>query len=313
MVAHRSNFTSTFLMRYTYYFFKVIGLAPVSFQTRSIKLNQPEFTISKLSWLHNFLLILFVVVFNYFSSFIAYKHTLIVCFDRMIDSFRTVFAVTTTVYILIIYCISQKKIILIANKLKNYKYLLSLNDDLWLSRRNYAIIGLTWFSVILLTPTAQIYSKAPLSYLSVYLCDLIISSMLIQCSILLNLMKKFAKTVNEYFFHVLNHRINFDVKMGKITYLCKLYSSICETTEELFNFYSILMFISIAYLFTSLTFYTYYMTTPILIDRDTFSLNLFAHCFIQITNYVVALMILTKSVSAFILEVRTYYFFFFNF
>ena len=331
MIFGKFNFNIAFFVKSTFFFFKLVGLASMNFRsksTNSFKIQDVSFTYSKWGILYNVLLTFAVVILNYFFTIIpSYEHKYAdrVQFDIAIDTAVPVSAVITCVLTIILFCVHQQKAVSIGNKLIALMMLSSnLHNDQccqkktfsWIMRTVCLSVLFTW--ICLLATLPDIETMALLYFSSINLCNLIITFTFVQYSFALKLMQQLMKTANENFiivskeaahftkFHVICRNKNFctEHQISRFSHLCEFYYSLCETSEDISNFYSQPMLLCITNIFVSLLLLAYYIAEPLILKKYFMSNIQLSHMFFTWLNYAAPLVVMTKSVTAVIAEVK---------
>ena len=332
MIFGKFNFDITFFVKSTFYFFKLVGLSPMNFgskSTNSFKIQDVSFTYSKWGILYNVLLTFIVVILNYFFTItpvLEHKYGKRLKFDIAIDTAVHVSAVITSVLTLILFCVHQQKAVSIGNKLK---YLIIVSSNLhndqcwqkttfsWIVRTACLAILITW--ICLFVTLQSINFTSLLYFSSMHLCNLIITFIFMQYSLALQLMQQLMKTANENFiivskeaahftkFHVICRNKDFcsEHQIDKFSHLCEFYYSLYETSEDISDFYSRPILLCITKNFVSLLLFAYYIAEPLILKKYFMENIHMTHMFFVWLHYAVPLVVMTKSVSAVVTEVKS--------
>lgn len=91
-----------------------------------------------------------------------------------------------------------------------------------------------------------------------------------------SVLKKLFETINASFFRISSeigltvgqHEFGMEVKLNRFSHLREVHLSLCEIAEDLNQFYSHSLLLSVAYVFYSLVLYAYYMTNVIMQSKE---------------------------------------------
>lgn len=98
--------------------------------------------------------------------------------------------------------------------------------------------------------------------------------------------------------------INVAQKPGMIERLHDLHLLLYKLSNEISDFYALPMLFCLSHLFISLLTYSYYFIRPIVFGFPTLPFLLYIHSFIRLIHLAVLFLILTKSVTSVIVEVK---------
>ncbi|NP_001177448.1 gustatory receptor 29 [Nasonia vitripennis] len=321
-----------------YYYFKCVGLATMSVSFKSTVENKKVpyslFSPSKIGFLPNLVIVLIVIGTHFFSLKMAFEVDEIetsVKFDRTVESVRLTFGVGVSVFILVFFCAKQEAAIDIANNIKKASVLSANFSTKTVSQKElfsvYRATGwifsahmVIWFLIYCSTPWSfglMIY------YVSLNIYELVITSTLVQYSILLKIVRQIFRNVNANIldifgdscaidFHTVgtigNNRseVRFRRKMRKFSQLKDLHISVCDVAASLGQFYSIPALFCIKYEFISFTFYFYFVTKLFTgMYHETITIHTIFFYVFGILHFIVPLIDLVGSTSAVVNEGKT--------
>ncbi|OXU25529.1 hypothetical protein TSAR_000219 [Trichomalopsis sarcophagae] len=201
------------VLKCVYYVCKACGLAPIAIRSNDgRKLRFPPFQHSKAGLLYNAVLILVILSMSAAitqCTFVYRTKAEILKFDGVIDMTHNTMASVTAIFVLTVFCIQQRKILELANRMRALGEMSQSLCDVEICGgrkrllRDVMMICLTtcctWLSIFF---TTQVESYKGLLYFSyIYLCNLIITLTLMQYSIVLRLMHQILRVVNANFHH----------------------------------------------------------------------------------------------------------------
>lgn len=276
---------------------------------------------------YNGFLICSIITLNYFSNIVAYLSNYMVRghFEKMIDTIQIVFAIVTAIFVLLVCCFRQGKIVIMANKVRTLEEsTFNLNRKLcnvkYSVKRSTKIIFLVnvtmWFLTVATTPALN-DTDSIIYHMGVYSFSLIINNVLIQYSIILLLIQKYFSIVNTSFRPISKILVSSDeahlvhcksrsrnpIKINIFSELCELYSSLCDLSENLSDFYSPLMLFCISHIFVTLILFGYFIAKAVVIGKPILTILTYIHCAVILTHLLVMLISLTRCVQAVISEV----------
>lgn len=311
-------------VKYLFYFFKICGVATMSLKTDSINCNNKKsyiinFTTSKIGIVYNILFIFLLTTLKYFTIKILIETDYggKIKFEKVINTIHDGFTLFASAYILIVFSIRQKRAISLVNDLKlvwqsksvlNTKQMENKNHTLINAVKNIFLVNsFTWF-LFLITSVVGDWDLFVYN-ISSYLSSMIINSIFMQYSIILNLIQKIFISINESLLRLLNssssvievssiHSKNSQCNVNKLLFLKNLHSSVFKLSRDLSDFYSHLMVLCILYVFLTFVLFGYYVLVPIVKGRYPISLGDSVHCLFIIFMYAVSLKVLTSIATA---------------
>ena len=320
------------LVKFFYYFYKVLGLMPIQFGNTAIDKKTPRkrFIYSRRNLLYNIFLTFFVAGLNYYSirtSYESYEFYYRVKFERIIDTIMTVFGLFCATFTLITFCVHCKQSVKIANEILILEQSISrINEKMYTKnmKLSHAILKIflihciTRFFVIFSVDT-QKNNEIVMFYVGAYVCDMINNCTLIQYSMIMKLMEQLFKVINENCIYMSKESassVNItcicqnscstceQIKAEKIVCLHELHLSICEILQILSNLYMKLMFFCTTYTFLDLIVSAYYVVKPLVNGEDGLWSKIYFHTVCHIVHSTVMMVILTKSVTEATSEVK---------
>ena len=322
-----------FSTKIIYYFFKLLGLLPLQFNFESnLRTYNPAplFTCSQKDIIYNIFLICLMIVLNYFSIRISYELYYFgnrIKYERIIDTLLTTFGCFSNISVLIIFCIQQKKMVNMFNKILNLlNFLNKINKKVYeqnIKMNGHMIqiivINLITYSSLVITMDTQNCSSIALFYFATSFSDLILNYAVMEYSLILILLQRYFKVINEnlrdiskksndliqiHCIHKTDDVNEEQTQLNVISDTHKIHSSVCEISEELSNLYGKPMFFCTSTSFFILIVYAYYTVKPIVHGKSTLTIVQYIHCHFEIVHYIILLMILAKSVTGVTSEVK---------
>ncbi|OXU27797.1 hypothetical protein TSAR_011300, partial [Trichomalopsis sarcophagae] len=321
-----------------YYYFKCVGLATISVSFESTienkKVPYSLFSPSKIGFLPNLVIVLIVIGSHFFSIKIAFELDELetaVKFDRTVETVRLTFGIGVSVFILVFFCAKQEAAIDIANNIQKASVLSANFSTKTVSQKElfsiYRETGwifsahmLIWFLIYCSTPWAF---GLMAYYVSLNIYELVITSTLVQYSILLKIVRKIFRNVNANILDIFRDSCAIDVhtvgtignngsevrfrrKMRKFSQLKDLHISVCDVAASLGQFYSIPALLCINYEFISFIFYFYFVTKLFTgMYHESITIHTIFYYVFGILHFIVPLIDLVGSTSAVVNEGKT--------
>lgn len=201
------------VLKCVYYVFKACGLAPMSIKSNDDrKLRFPAFVNSKVALVYNAFLMLIILSMSAAimqCTFKYHSNAEMLQFDGVIDVTHNTMASVTAIFVLLVFCFQQRKILELANRMRALVDTSESLCDVEIYNGQARLLkdvkmiclttSSTWLSIFL---TTEVESYKGLLYFSyIYLCNLIITWTLMQYSIVLRLMQRILRVVNANFHH----------------------------------------------------------------------------------------------------------------
>lgn len=315
------------IVKCVFYFFKVFGLATTNLKLRET--NDPEswdwsFNSSVGSILYNFIIICALILLNYHTIgyMKAVNYRVKNRSEEIIYFWSDISSISCTIFILLIYCNKQKKLMLIASKISEAREISKIIDKQNYNKKSKvfkSIVGIICFKIISIIIAYFVlfiifvdYDVNVILYtFSLILCMLIINLTLMQYGMIIEFVKIYLKLTKKLFGKILKdhesyfdfrpfNKINFNFKLDQVI---KLYRLITEITEEVSKFYSVTMLWSLFNIFATLIivlyeFIEYFITSQNFTLSQESSIN-----FILFIINIIPVSSLTILVSLTILEV----------
>lgn len=327
------KFDLTILEKCLFYFFKIFGLASMKFEISTIN-KRRLFANSKIGIAYNSFLVFLICIFN--IILIGYKIENISSLpnirgvQKITDVVQVGFATFTCIFILLYFCVRQKKTITIANQICQIYDSFSINNyemDKKNKRKVFLIITLLmfctnfifWISMIV---TSVNFNMATLNeiifyYPAVYSSHMIMQSLLMQYSITLHVIGFFFKYLNKSLIILLKkpdqlfleaQYLNIDkIKSERVSQMRKSYLILGKISKDISTFYSPPMFFCISVTFVTVIRAGLYLAVSITDENSNLPIRGLIHCIVYITHYFFLLVMLTKMVSKIITEVSIYF------
>lgn len=325
--------------RWTIYFFKTIGLAPVvvdftikkdNKNNNNLELLLMRFESTKFCITYNVVLTILVAILNTFGILVPHGRGVYrLEFDHLIEVTGDTFGTVTAVYVLIYNCVKREKIIKIAMKISNLVNILrkegydDVDDDkringLWMLKEFYLTMGISWFLIVSTTP------MLPIDFMILFtLTDL---SVLVICGtlmlygltlkILLHLLKivnanfkqfyrETTANFNKNYVYVKNITYNGDKNnIDSVLRLREIFWSLCELSESVNDFFATPVLMCVAYVFEILIVYLYFLIKPMVVEKNLLTSSILIRSFFEIVILIVSMVFLTKSVTTFLRQVN---------
>ncbi|OXU25528.1 hypothetical protein TSAR_000218 [Trichomalopsis sarcophagae] len=316
MILKNWKISDLLFFKCVFYLFKLFGLATTSIQTKpsTSRFYLPLLTRSKLGQIYN--VILAIGISLVYACLIRwtikhYEHHIISRSHQAIDYTHTTMAMITAIFVLLVFCMQQEKFLNLGNRTVRLGELLvgfyevqrpSKQKTLTKHVKEiYIMVGMTWLSIFATTETGG-YFKNVVYFSMIYLCNQIITLTLLQYSAILRCLQQILWIVNENFLQFSKEPCQMDKIKIQFSKLRELYLSVCEIAEDIERFYAKPILLCIVYVFVTLIFFASFITKP-MVSAVVISDFQICHCSFRILHYVVALIILVKSVTAAVSEV----------
>lgn len=323
MAVERNMNNNALFVKFIYYFFKICGVATLSCHIKTSendKVKHSLFTPSTGGILYNAFLICLATILSYFSIKISYSgdFTERIKFERVVDLIQTSFFIITTLLVLIIFCIQQHQMINIANRLHKLTELsINLNSKieqlLFIDiKRIFVAHAVLMISFIITTPASI---ELTLYFMSITLCNIIISAFVIQYTVALKVIRYIFKVININLLETLRVpncllEINFirnyetRLKLNKLSQLRESYILLGKVSQDLSNFYSPTIAMYILNEFLTMIIYSYYIVKPLFVAKVSVPFLLILHVLSQLLVCSGSLLLLTRSATAAVIEVK---------
>ena len=310
-----------------FYFFKFFGVATMTLDTTSknnTKQNNQIFIRSKKGFLYNVFLICLTIGSIYYSVKLAYISDLVVrnFTEKLIDAWQTMLCLFTSMFVLVMFCVQQEKVIRISNELTAFTKL-SRNFDQRTCTKTESIllneVKIILFANLLTTIASVVsiptdYFDVIMYFISVTLYSLVINAMLIQYTVVLKVICHMFKTINASLLCTLEEStVESDItfiknytqrmKLNQVSQLRDFYISVGRLSKDVSNFYSPLMLFCCMNIFFTLLIYSYYVVKQIWFQTRGFMMYLAIHNSIQLVFITLSSIILVTCATAAVIEV----------
>ena len=315
-----------------FYYFKMSGVATMSFNSKSDKINKLYesyiLTYSILGILYNLSLICLIVTINYYGIFELLKSSFneISQFSRIIDIIVTEFMTITSIIILLRFSVQQNKAITIGtivNKLK--KMSMILNNQQNKTEKSFCISIIIvfvsnfifWVIRIILTPIpSENLFTSICFHIAIESCTVINITTATQYNVILLQIKQIFKIINDSLLDfskecawikqiglVHSNNTGRTMLVEKLQYSRRLHFSTSKISEDVSDFYSFPMFFNILQVYMSSTLYTYYVGEPVILGNSALPAIVYLYCCLSVCALFAPIINLTKAVSATVSEV----------
>lgn len=308
-----------------FYLFKVFGLATTSLQTKptTSKFHFPRLIRSKLGQVYNVILAIVIslayadvtrlVIKHYSRHSVSRSH-------QAIDFAHTAMATITAIFVLLVFSIRQEKFLNLGNRMMHLGEQLVVVYEVQPSKQKIltknvktinTMVGMTWLSIFATTEINGDFGNF-IYFSFIYLCNQIITSTLLQYSVMLRSLQQILRIMNENFRQFSKEPRQLEKIKIQFSKLRELYLSVCEIAEGIERLYAKPMLLCIGYIFLTLIFFANFITKPMISKEGAVAISDFqiCHCSFRILHYIVSLVILIKSVTAAVSEVVYLYFLF---
>lgn len=317
-----------FLIKTLFYKYKVFGLATMKMNVSVMKnTEKPDvfFTHTKGDVFYNIILIVTLLIFEYvyiLDTYQFYNLSHLNNFERTLENIRWAFVYLSLIIIIIKYCVQKAKATRLINEILSLeKSLIIFNKKEYYKQKSLAccvtlicLTNITMQAVIIVTNETELY-RGEYYFMFKYFPALINNYLIIQYTILLKLLNRIFKAVNNNFHLILNEvQSENEIILGNnFSRLHNLHFSVCKLSEELSDFYSQPILFCVLYMFISFILYSFYSSKPIVLGISTMPTILYIHCLFRVFHHFLLFLFLTKSVTDVISEVSKqinfYYFF----
>lgn len=303
-------------LNYFYYYFKLSGIATIRISHTLMHETGKwkwSFHFSKISIFYNVYLMSLLVIMYIFAYNDIVKSGFGGRFikDKVIIAIFHSLIILTTALILVIYCIKQKKVIAIANKISEAKYFqklppINVENNHHTLLLSFANISIFLYSVLIAIHQKPFYIIYSIAFRS---CLFIIDSLLIQYSVMVKLMQNFFDCINKKLlqvtakiseFHGIQSVYNCSTVISEFDILMHFYRIISNSTEKISEFYSLPMLWSLLAIFIEVLMCLYHMIKQVYISNDilnTFNLYILSFVAFQFTLLTTLTMNVTDAIK----------------
>ena len=328
MLTVKDKISRDFLfIKIIFYFFKFFGIATMTYDVPSntnTKQDKQMFIRSKKGFLYNAFLMCLTIGTIYHSFNLAYISDLTIrnLTEKLIDTWQTMLCLFTTMFILVMFCVQQEKVITISNELTALTKLSRNFDKRTCTKRESILLNevkiilfanlLTTIACVVTIPTD--YYDVMMFFVSVTLYSLVINAMLIQYTVVLKVICHMFKTINASLLCTLEEStVESDItfiknytqrmKLNQVSQLRDFYISVGRLSKDVSNFYSPLMLFCCMNIFFTLLIYSYYVVKEIWFQTRGFMMYLAIHNSIQLVFITLSSIILVTCATAAVIEV----------
>ena len=316
-----------FFIKNIFYFFKVFGVATITYDVTSknnTKQNNQIFIRSKKGFLYNVFLICLTIGSIYYSFNLAYISDFIVrdWAEKLIDTWQTMLCFFTSMFILVMFCMQQEKVITIGNEFIVLVKLLRRFDKETYTKRKSKLLKeikrilfanlLTTVAYVVSIPTNSF--DVIMYFVSVTFYSLVINAMLIQYTVVLKVIRHMFNTINTCLLCTLEEStVESDItfiknyaqrmKLNRVSELRDYYISVGHVAKDVSNFYSPLMLFCCINIFFTLIMYSYYVVKKVVFPGLQIMTDLSIHNCTQLVFITLSSIILVKCATAAVIEV----------
>lgn len=265
-IAIRSSAKSSdkFFLKFLFYFFKIFGILTISYDfvwKNDTKSRSLVFKFSRIGIVYNIILTTFLIVLDGYNFFVLkpkVNYMVETKQEILLNDIGALLRVLGTVFILIIFSFKHSKMVSIANKINLVR---SLSEKPVITEKKlfgFYVGNFIAVFLILFTINYYIYKVVTIHLIRIF----IVSSLLVQYTFVLKMIKDFYKFINDSLQELLLKRSCWnldDIKLGlKIDKLMYMYSCLCNLSQELSDFYSLPMIFATFHLYLYLLSRSYY-------------------------------------------------------
>lgn len=319
------------LERCVLYFFKVAGIATLKFEIKLVKNNEHEekyillFKHSKIGIFYNILLISSMI---FFTIFTLYRDIIISTNRQLKDDIDTGYMIlisSNCVFIWLKFTFQQGKTIALAYDIHRVRNLSIINKNVIDTQSNSLLksmaliifVNFTLYLLFLATTTGDINDVFLFTfvYVSLYISNFVLHSLLIQYSFIVMLFKQlfedinnglldFSKQIDVNILRIKRVRnIGNQMTINRLEQMRNSYSSLSKVSKDLSDFYSLPMLFCVFCNFIALIRAGFNLALPLVNRTGVLSVNDYIRFFYYIIHNVASLVVLTKSVTATVDEV----------
>ncbi|XP_018317401.1 putative gustatory receptor 28a [Mycetomoellerius zeteki] len=311
-------------------FFKLIGL--VTFAHRIViykKRTSYTFQYSKLGIVYNVVLSGLMIASNYisipFRLNLDYENKTNLTVG--IEVLQTVLGALVICAILINYCVDQKRLVRIANRLITIEHEIDRLYDLYRPLRRQRIfcamiivcILKICLLILLLFTEILAFHTGPISWLTDILPTFHVGWLLIQYFLLVTVIQTNFADVNRAIQSLT--RINTpDLQLQslyqtrrivvnnstvhQLLQLRNIHCHLCEISEDVSSFYSLPVLFGIIFLFLTLIYNSYYLLSPLLMTDDILEYETFSNTIVWIIFLIYPISLLTNRITRILIEME---------
>lgn len=314
---------NSLLYKCVFYFIKIFGCATMTFEITTTQTGgQWLFRYSQSGVVYNIFLIFVMIISCSFRSY-WFLYDAEILFEKKTALVAIIINNFMAVFILVKFCVHQEKFIEITNKIRSIRESLRLISGELLFKKYSTYDGIfnIFFPIsiifcLLVAVSTSMQRKtfgAMLYNASFYPNILTFVALIIQYSVILELIQQLFKLINFNLLHISNAFgfepfFNYTLKghINKIIQLRKLYASLSDVSHDLSNFYFQPMFVCTLCTFITLTIVLYRFLSPIIFGNTHQTIHLYFYLILRVNLPIIMLVTLTRSVSAAVIEVRTF-------
>ncbi|NP_001177460.1 gustatory receptor 43 [Nasonia vitripennis] len=317
MILRKSTEDIIFFTTCLFYYFKVLGIAPISLYIKSTKKSASQcvvFTRSNRALVYDVVLILNLVTANIYKILylcLRVSSTKIITIEAVTNCLEDFVTCLSAVFILIIICFSREKLSAMVNAISGLTECLDgfgvenpKKHKLQLEIGMIILVNITtWILVFVTTAVAEF------SYLLydtiMYSNVIVVNALLIQYGVVLKLLRHNFKMLNENLLVIsqevpikIQSPVESNRRVERLSQLRKLHASMCKVSRDVSNYYSYPALACVVCVFYTLIYTCYYLTRPIVLYDQNLRGDMFVMSLVYGLLLVFSVVILTKSVTA---------------
>lgn len=297
----------TLLATFIYNYFKIIGLAPMTY------IPKKSFRPSKHGAIYNMFLMIGIFSISYCAIDICLSGNIYPEFDLIVYTAQKIISGLICLFLVFVPIHCQKNNVIVLYRLKALNDLLTNKDRLTITtvlKENCLLNLLTWLPLLEALPITIIslmnrFETASLIF-DAYVCWLIVAGNVVQYSLVLVMIKRLFKLVNDQLIEVRSFkRCSYIYIRDQLSRLKKLHSELVKISEDIDELYSKSMLMCIFYIFSTVTVAAYYVVKPlVLIHRLNQLPSAIALNCILVVHGMAIIYLLASTATAVIKEVN---------
>lgn len=328
-IKSESHQNSFWMLRILIIFFKLIGLATFAHSVVMQKKRMTcTFQYSEFGIVYNVVLSSLIIVSNYVSIPFIFdvKYENKTNLTTSIEILQSVLGTLIICAILISYCINQKSLVRIANRLMDVEHemdhLYHLYRPLRRQRILYVLIIVCVLKICLLisllSTEVLAFHTSPISWLTDVLPTFHVGWLLIQYFLLVTVLQADFADVNQaiqslsrvstldrpQFLYQTRRVVVSNSTVYQLLQLRDMHCHLCEISEDVSDFYSLPVLFGLTFLFLTLIYNGYYLLSPLLMTDDILEYMTLSNTIIWLLFLIYPIFLLTNRITKILKEVR---------
>ncbi|XP_036150079.1 uncharacterized protein LOC105836834 isoform X2 [Monomorium pharaonis] len=322
--SHQDSFR---MLRMSIIFFKLIGLATF---TQHIKWKKRTYTFqySEFGIVYNVVLSSLMIASNYLSipMSINMEYENKTNLTVGIEVLQSVLGALMICAILLSYCISQKSLVRIANRLMDAEHEIDRLYHIYRPLRRQRIFCVllivcilkVCLLVLLLTSEVLAFHSGPTSWLTDILPTFHVGWLLIQYFLLVAIIQADFADVNQAIqcltnvnTHDLRPQSLYQTRriivgnstVHRLLQLRDMHCHLCEISEDVSDFYSLPVLFGLVFLFLTLIYNGYYLLSPLLMADEILEYEVLSNTIIWLIFLIYPISLLTNRITKILIEV----------